>query len=233
MLRVTLKLIGLILFLSIAFYLNQAENVRGFTSANPSLYRQEVKTPDTALAAGHKIYYENTIKDIIRRDCGRCHSGVSRNLMDYYSLKAYVDNGMLWAMISPGGSMNRFAETDADNIITWINSGALEKPQTVTANFVPQPPAERCIPGFGPKPFPVEVSLDQINYSNTIKYILTKDCMECHSIPFRNLSTYKNVKYYVDNGLLKRLVQLGGSMHRFAGPDSQYIIAWINNGAPK
>jgi len=224
MLRVTLKLIGLTLFLAITFYLN---------TANPPLYGQAVGTPYPALAVGQKIYYENTIRDTISRDCGRCHSGVSRNLMDYYSLKAYVDNGMLWAMVSPGGPMSRFAGADANTIITWINSGAPEKPQTVTANFVPQSPGVRCIPGFGPKPFPVSVPLDQITYSNTIKYMLAKDCLECHSIPFRNLTTYKNVKYYVDNGLLKKLVQLGGSMHRFAGPDSQYIIAWNNNGAPQ
>ncbi len=226
------KILGIITFFCFLSH-SHCEGQGGFTPATIPSYRQGVGAPGTALAAGQQVYYENTVKEIVERDCGRCHSGVSRNLMDYDSLKAYVDNGMLWAMVSPGGPMNRFARADADTIVAWINSGAPEKPQAIAAHFVQQSPGGGCIPGFGPRPFPVDVPLDQITYSNTIKYVIAKDCLECHSIPFRNLTTYKNVKYYVDNGLLKSLVQMGGSMHRFAGQDSQYIIAWVNNGAPQ
>jgi len=41
------------------------------------------------------------------------------------------------------------------------------------------------------------------------------------------------VKTYAKNGLLESLVQPGGPMHRFAGPDSRLIIAWVHNGAPQ
>ena len=224
------KIIGLIVFFSIASYFAQATEGGGLTISPSPLYGQVKGQSSTSLAAGQQVYYENVIKDIIKRHCGRCHSGMSRNLMDYDSLKAYVGNGMLWAMVSPGGPMNRFARTDAQTIVAWINSGAPEKPQAIAARFVPQSNGGGCIPGFGPRPFPVDVPLDQITYSNTIQYIIAKDCLECHSIPFRNLTTYKNVKYYVDNGLLKKLIQVGGSMHRFAGQDSRYTFARLGPG---
>jgi len=230
MVRIPLKLITLSLFLASALYLTRAGIISKCTFANPLFYGPGASL---ALVAAQQTYYENTIKDIMLSDCARCHSGMSRNLMDYDSLKAYADSGMLWAMVSPGGPMNQFAGNDADTIIAWINSGTPEKPQAAVANFAPPTPPAGCIPGFGPKPFPLNVPLDQITYSNTIKYILAKDCLECHSIPFRNLTTYQNVKYYADNGLLKSLVQYGGGMHRFAGPDSHAIIAWINHGAPQ
>lgn len=176
-------------------------------------------------AAALDIYYEKPIQGIVRRNCGRCHSGQLRNLLSYDKLKAYIDSGLLRAMISPGGPMNRFAGPDADTILTWIARGAPEKPaaQVVAGT----------IPGFGPQLFAVDVPPEQITYDNTIKFILAKHCLECHSGRFRNLTTYDNIKFYADSGLLQTLVSRGGPMNRFAGPNSKTIIAWINNGAPK
>ena len=185
----------------------------GFVEAQPMLR-----------AKARKIYYENTIKDIIRADCARCHSGPTRNLMDYDSLKAYADSGLLATMVQ--GPMARFAGNDAQAILKWIQDGASEKPAAAPAQFTNTP---GCVQGAPP----ANVGNGQITYNNTIKQILAKDCLRCHSGPFRNLTTYKNVKMYVDNGLLKTLVRVGGPMHRFAGPDSRLIIAWINNGAPR
>jgi len=183
-------------------------------------------------AKTRKIYYENTIKDVIRADCSRCHSGPTRNLIDYDSLKAYADSGLLATMVQ--GPMRRFAGNDAQMILTWIDNGAPEKPGATKANFAPghriaDTNSQMCQPGVPLSNMPN----DQITYNNTIKHILTKDCLRCHSGHFRNLTTYKNVKMYVDNGLLKTLVRIGGHMHRFAGPDSRLIIDWINNGAPQ
>ncbi|HUV49754.1 MAG TPA: hypothetical protein VMW78_01865 [Anaerolineae bacterium] len=178
-----------------------------------------------------KVYYENTIKNIIMADCARCHSGMTRNLMDYDNLKLYADSGMLAGMVQ--GPMSRFAGNDAQTILNWINNGAPEKPVT-KANFIPGPHAagpngQICQPGAS---LP-NTQKNQITYNNTIKHILSRNCLRCHSGQFRNLTTYENVKMYVDNGLLKALVHIGGPMHRFAGPDSRLIIAWINNGAPQ
>ncbi|NVM22657.1 MAG: hypothetical protein HWN68_12870, partial [Desulfobacterales bacterium] len=72
-------------------------------------------------ANARNIYYENTIKDIIRTDCSRCHSGPTRNLMDYDSLKAYADSGLLATMVQ--GPMRRFAGNDARTILQWIQEG--------------------------------------------------------------------------------------------------------------
>ncbi|HIJ57671.1 MAG TPA: hypothetical protein HPQ03_16320, partial [Deltaproteobacteria bacterium] len=55
-------------------------------------------------------YYEPTIKNIIAADCGRCHSGPTRNLMDYDSLKTYAGTGMLETMVQ--GPMRGFAGND-------------------------------------------------------------------------------------------------------------------------
>lgn len=185
-------------------------------------------------ANARNIYYENTIKDIIRADCSRCHSGPTRNLMDYDSLKAYANSGLLATMVQ--GPMRRFAGNDAQTILKWIQDGAPEKSPATPARFTDMPGSistgpggPGCPPG-GP---PANVNRGQITYGNTIKHILAKDCLRCHSGPFRNLTTYKNVKMYVDNGLLKTLVRMGGPMHRFAGPDTRQIIMWINNGAPQ
>ena len=164
-----------------------------------------------------KTYYENTIKDIILADCARCHSGATRNLTDYDSLKMYADSGLLATMVQ--GPMRRFAGNDVQIILKWIQEGAPEKASVVPARFGPPPVSGNPIPG------------GHVTYQNTIKNILAKDCLRCHSGHFRNLTTYENVKIYVDNGLLKSLVLPGGPMHRFAGRDTHQIISWINSGA--
>jgi hypothetical protein len=152
--------------------------------------------------------------------------------MDYDSLKAAADSGMLGAMVQ--GSMSRFAGGDARTILSWIGSGAHEKPPGKQANFFFSPdPVGSAMPGCPQGRAPLHVPMGQITYSNSIQYILEGDCLRCHSGQFRNLTTYKNVKMYADNGLLKTLVQLGGPMHRFAGPDSRQIIAWVKSGAPQ
>ena len=184
------------------------------------------------LAKAGKIYYESTIKGIIRADCGRCHSGPTRNLTDYDSLKTYAESGLLETMVQ--GPMRRFAGNDAGTILTWIRDGAPEKPKAATqARFSQKTGVNNpgCpTPGTGRL---TDQPSGQITYDNTIKGVLSKDCLRCHSGPFRNLTTYKNVKMYVDNGLLKTLVLPGGPMHRFSGPDTRPIIAWINRGAPQ
>jgi len=186
------------------------------------------------LAKAKKAYYENTIKGIIRADCGRCHSGPTRNLMDYDNLKTYADSGMLATMVQ--GPMMRFAGNDARTILKWIQDGAPEKPPaTAQAQFTRTPGINNpaCVgPGSRSGAPLANVPYGQMTYNNTVKHILAKDCLRCHNGPFRNLTTYKNVKMYVDNGLLKTLVLPGGPMHRFAGPDTRQIMAWINNGAP-
>ena len=163
-----------------------------------------------------RLFYENTIKNIIQADCARCHSGATRNLTDYDSLKAYADSGLLATMVQ--GPMRRFAGNDTQVILKWIQNGAPEKSPVAPARF-------GHTPGDGPMP------QGPVTYNNTIKYILDKDCIRCHSGPFRNLTTYENVKRYADNGLLKTLVLPGGPMHRFAGPDTREIVLWINSGA--
>jgi hypothetical protein len=185
------------------------------------------------LVKAQKTYYENTVKEIIRADCGRCHSGPTRNLTDYDSLKAYADSGLLATMVQ--GPMRRFAGNDAQTILKWIQDGAPEKPAVAKAAFTHKPGSNNPVsggPGCRPGIPLANVPNGQITYHDIIKPILAKDCLRCHSGPFRNLTTYENVKMYVDNGLLKMLVMPGGPMHRFAGPDTHQIIAWINNGAP-
>ena len=185
----------------------------GTGQAHPVILAQAIP------AKSNRPYYEPTIKGIIQADCGRCHSGPTRNLMDYDSLKTYADTGLLETMVQ--GPMRRFAGNDVQTIIDWVQQGAPEKPTAKAAAFVQGP---RGPNRQGPN--------GQITYSNTIKQVLARDCLRCHSGPFRNLTTYKNVKMYADNGLLKTLVLPGGPMHRFSGPDTREIIAWINSGAP-
>ena len=182
--------------------------------------------PLSKAAVGQEVLYESTIRDIVNKDCARCHSGTARNLMDYDRIKAYVGTGMLKVMVSSGGAMSRFAGQDAGTILQWIADGALEKAG-------PQVVAGRMPTGTGAKAYPVDVPLDKITYGNTIQFIIARDCLECHSGNFRNLTTYPNLKYYADSGLLTSLVSPGGQMHRFAGPNYQYFTAWVTNGAPR
>jgi len=181
------------------------------------------------------IYYEPAIKNIIANDCARCHSGPTRNLMDYDSLKVYAESGILETMVQ--GPMRRFAGNDAQIIIDWVRNGSKEKPDAVPVGFFNfgsnyNGGGQGCIGGGNQAPW-ANIPSNKITYNNTIKYILAKDCLQCHSSQFRNLTTYQNVKMYANNGLLKTLIQRGGPMHRFAGPDSKYIISWVNNGAPR
>ena len=177
--------------------------------------------PNLIPAKATAVYYEPTIKDIVTADCAQCHSGGARNLMDYDSLKMYADSGLLSAMVQ--GAMGPYAGADAQTIVTWADNGAPEKPAAMRVFFRS---------GNCPPVADIPQGTD-LTYTNGIRQVLAKDCLRCHSGPFRNLTTYKNVKIYVDNGLLKTLVSLGGPMHRFAGPDSRLIITWIENGAPQ
>ena len=185
-----------------------------------------------AFAGGTGIYYESQIKQIIRSDCGRCHSGPTRNLTDYDSLKAYAEGGLLQTMVQ--GPMRRFAGNDVNTIVKWINDGAPEKPTAAApvrftrkaAGNLPACPAPGTHGAVTSPGAP-------LTYTGTIKDVLARDCLRCHSGPFRNMTTYKNVKMYVDNGLLKTLVRPGGPMHRFAGPDTHLFVSWINSGAPR
>jgi hypothetical protein len=176
------------------------------------------------------VYYEPVIKNIVAKRCGRCHSASTRFLMDYDSLQFAAQSGILKTMIQ--GPMRRFAGNDTQTILSWIDNGAPEKPNAKQAGFFNNPGGPACQKSINSAPW-ISMPANQITYKNSIQYILAKDCLQCHSIPFRNLTTYSNVKIYVDNGLLKNLIQPGGPMHRFARQDSKYIIAWINNGAPE
>jgi len=182
--------------------------------------------PRVAQVAAMKVYYSDTVKKIIMADCGRCHCGAVRNLMDYDSLKSYADSGVLAIMVQ--GPMAVFAGNDAETILNWIDGGALEQPTLSPVAF-----------GKGPAPKETGKSLmawkpgDRITYGNSIKSVLAEHCLRCHSGPFRNLTTYKSVKVYVDNGLLTTLVQRGGPMNRFAGAEGSKIIGWVNDGAPR
>jgi len=192
----------------------------GFASATP--------------AAANGVYYEPTIRDIIANDCSPCHSGAARNLMDWDNVRSYVDSGMLAAMLQ--GPMAQYAGSDADIILRWIDAGAPENPPR--GGSAPSPVA------FGrPCPQPVGPGAGgyraqgnfpgDITYTNTIEGLLAQDCLRCHLGPFRKMTTYEEVRMYVDNGLLEVLVAPGGQMHRFAGPDARLFLAWIRAGAPR
>ena len=146
--------------------------------------------------------------------------------MDYDKVKAYSASGLLKAMVSPGGPMSRMAGNDGETILSWIAQGSPEKPAAQLAHLT-------VVPGVGSQPFAPSVPPESVTYDNTIKFVLAKDCLGCHSGQFRNLTTYSNVKYYVDNGLLRLLVRRGGQMHRFAGPDSHLLLEWAARGAPQ
>lgn len=173
-----------------------------------------------ALAA-QGVYYEPTIRDMVRKYCARCHSGNLRNLTSWDSVRAYVDNGMLAAMLQ--GPMRQFGGPDADVMLAWIEAGAPENPPRAAKD--PRPAA--LLVEQGPTQTP------PLTYTGAVKDVLAKDCLRCHMGPFRKLTTYAEVKAYVDNGQLARMTQPGGPMRPFAGSDVQTLQAWIEAGAPQ
>ena len=137
----------------------------------------DIPSQPMMLAKAQGVYYENTIKDIILADCGRCHSGPTRNLMDYDNLKAYADSGLLATMVQ--GPMARFTGNDQQTILDWISAGAPEKPGATPAGFFSWHPGAGqggagCMTG---QPFVPDVPSDKITYGNTVQYILAKDCL--------------------------------------------------------
>ncbi len=154
-----LLLIGLVLFvivLVVSIVLTQAEKkpqspqalvAAAFSPSNSArAWRPLPQRSGLITAAAQKVYYEPTVRDIISTDCSQCHSGAVRNLMDYDSLRAYADSGMLAAMVQ--GPMAQFAGSDADAILAWVDAGAPEHPSKATA---PSPAAmvTRHQPGMG------------------------------------------------------------------------------------
>jgi hypothetical protein len=204
------------------------------------------------VAAAMNVYYEPTIRDIIRKDCLRCHSGGPRNLRDWDSVRAYAQNGMLEAMVL--GSMRRFANQDADIILQWLKNGAPENPPRTNANglavaagVTAAGPLGRAAPGTNDQPGLRQgrgagggfrggagpAGMGEVTYTGVIQGMLAQDCLRCHLGPFRKMTTYEEVKMYVDSGLFETLVMPGGQMHRFAGPDAKVFLAWVNAGAPQ
>ena len=212
-------------------------------------------------AAAMQVYYEPTIRDIIRKDCLRCHSGGTRNLRDWDSVRAYAQNGMLEAMVV--GSMRRFADQDADIILQWLKNGAPENPprqgrgaKVAAAGQPLQEQAGLTGPGMhqgqggqglhqgqggGPGMHQGQggqgggqaAPTGDLTYTGSIEGLLAQDCMRCHMGPFRKMTTYEDVKMYIDNGLFEALIVPGGQMHRFAGPDTKVFLAWVRAGAPR
>lgn len=177
--------------------------------------------------AAQGIYYEPDIRDIIRKDCARCHSGTLRNLMSWDSVRMYVDNGMLSAMVQ--GPMGQFSgPTDADTILSWIDAGAPENQPRKAADA--KPVAFAAPAQVQPNTIPPQQG--RVTFSTGVQGVLAKDCLRCHQGPFRKLTTYSEVKAYAGNGLLATMVGPGGLMNRFAGADAQTLLAWIRAGAP-
>ena len=167
-----------------------------------------------SLAAGG-VYYEPQIRDIIRKDCARCHSGNLRNLTSWDSVKAYADNGMLEAMVR--GPMRQFAgPTDASTILAWVEAGAPENP-----------------PRTGTKTAAATSPEAGGTFSNVVQPVLAERCLRCHQGPFRKLNTYDEVKAYVDSGRFQRMLSPEGPMNRFAGNDATTLLDWSRAGAPR
>jgi mono/diheme cytochrome c family protein len=87
-------------------------------------WRPLPQTGGVVTAASRNIYYDPTIRNIIQADCAGCHGGAVRNLTDYDNLNAYVQSGMLEAMLQ--GPMAQFAGNDASIILDWTAAGAPE-----------------------------------------------------------------------------------------------------------
>ena len=192
---------------------------------NPPRKRTDAK-PVAFTSPGQGVYYEPDIRDIIRKDCARCHSGTLRNLMSWDSVRMYVDNGMLSAMIQ--GPMRQFSgPADANTIQAWIDAGA---PENQPRKKTEAKPAAFAASGQVVAAAPSQASL---TYTRDIQGLLAKDCLRCHQGPFRSLTTFEQVRTYANSGLLASMVQPGGLMNRFVGTDAQMVLTWIRAGAPR
>jgi len=97
--------------------------------------------------AAQAVAYEPQIREIIAKDCARCHSGPLRNLMSYKAVKAYADNGMLEGMLQ--SLMKPFAGADLPVILDWIAAGAPEgaAPDSPAGAAPQTPPGGNRLPG--------------------------------------------------------------------------------------
>ena len=74
------------------------------------------------------ITYENSIKPIFSKSCSGCHNGRTplSNLLDYdeaFEQRFNIKNKILTKEMPHSGHFN-LTETDKDEIVEWINTGA-------------------------------------------------------------------------------------------------------------
>ncbi|MFH1009083.1 MAG: Ig-like domain-containing protein [Candidatus Latescibacterota bacterium] len=66
-------------------------------------------------------------------------------------------------------------------------------------------------------------------YSADIKPIIDANCLSCHGSSFHPLTTYAQVKVYVDSGTLRQHAQV--EHQAFNATSAQAVIDWIDEGA--
>jgi len=186
-----------------------------------------------ALAASG-VYYEPDIRDIVRKDCARCHSGSLRNLMSWDSVRSYVDNGLLAAMLQ--GPMRQFAgPVDANAVLAWIEAGAPENPPRRTGATTASTTASTTAAATTAATTGTEgaAAAQPLTYSGAVEPVLARDCLRCHLGPYRKMTTYEEVKALVDSGRFQTMLAPGGLMAPFAGNDAQTLLNWSKSGALK
>ena len=187
-------------------------------------------------------YFENDVLPIIASNCAisGCHgNGTASDGVSLENYNSIVNTGDIRTG-NPGGSdlYEVITETDPDKLMPPPSSGkSLNAQQIETIRLWIDQGAKNnaCIDNS---------NCDTLNvgFSSEIQVILQNNCLGCHSgaVPQGqiDLSTYSNVKIYVDNG------KLFGAVNHESGyvamPQGQpklddckilTIKAWINQGA--
>ncbi len=83
-----------------------------------------------------------------------------------------------------------------------------------------------------------QVITEEVKYDPVVKEIMFNHCITCHGGPAPNagidLSTYENVKYYIESGkLLSRIENASNPMPPsglLTNPNRQKIAKWVKDG---
>ena len=184
--------------------------------------------PTTLAGEAEVVVWDGGVNKLFKDKCSTCHGKAGGFNAESYAevVKAVKpgspDDSMIVKVQSAGGHPGQFSSQELNQVIQWIQDGALEKPSGASS------PA-----GAG------ESAAASETWSSGIQDMLSSQCKTCHGKTGGFTATsYDEVMKQVtpgdpDQSKIVEVQKAGGHPGQLSDADLARLIQWIQAGAPK